>query len=73
MESLTSLTTIKMNFRMRREEANIPSLANTMTQCSISYECVRSTHTARARCDLEGVNEQKSFSKYERNQHSLYT
>ena len=75
-DSLTSLTTIKgrmKDFWMRREEATVPSPANTMTQHSISYEFVRSTHAAKARCDLEGANEQKSFSKYECNQHSPYT
>ena len=56
---------------MQREEATVPSLTNMMTQCSISYTCVGSTHAARS-CNLESSNEQKSFSKSEHNQRSLH-
>ena len=76
MKSLPSLTTIKgcmKDFRIWREETTIPFLANTMTQRSISYLCVGSTHAARgSRCDLEGANKQKSIFKFERNQCSLH-
>ena len=75
-ESLPSRTTINghmKDFQMWREEATVPSLANTMTQRSISHICVGLTRAARrSRYDLEGANEQKSFSKSERNQRSLH-
>ena len=74
--SLPSWTTISgrmKDFRKRREEATIPSLANMMMQRSTSYVCVGLTRTARdSRCDLEGANVQKSFSKFERNQRILH-